>query len=436
MFRLSDSTRRQTTMGLFVLLCVVPTIVVIATGLWRCLPGRIAAEQRRLTLLFGQPVRIEAVRYLRPGAALYEGIAILDPETNEVLLQCDRLRAQLVSVQPEGATAPYPQLQLLAGKLTLGAISIEAFRPMADRLLQRRIEGAPPSVDLAVKQFALASHQSEFPARAWVTLQPQESKVELKFQWEGQTNPTYLCLARNRKYEPPVDGFLLVTGDSPLPCSLLSTILPPFPELGSGSRFQGGIGGNFVPEGWELEVKGILHGIELRKLVADHLPHEISGIGSLRIDHLEMRAGRISDAEGSLKAANGRISRDLVASLAQELELNSTFPRRGSTALLLYDELAGGFHLDGSGLQIWGDCTSEPAGALLIAYAHRLDGPDAFAEPIRPTKAIAALTSTPEIQLSMSRHADSLKRRMPSIPAASTLIIAEKKTTARPVTRP
>lgn len=431
MFRLSDATRRQTTLGLFILLCVLPTVAVILIGGWRCLPGRVVAEEGRLSLLFGQPVHIEVVRHLRPGAALYQGVEVLDPETNEVLLRCDWLRARFDTVEAKGAKASSRQLQLSVGKLTVTAASIEALRPMADRLLQRRIEGLPPSAVLAAKELVLKGDQEEFLARqvgVWATLQAEESKVEVNFQLEGQSKPAYLCLVRYRNYQPPVDGFLLATGDGcPLPCSLLTTILPHFQELGKGSRFHGWINGSHVPEGWQLKVNGELQGIDLRKLVADHLPHEISGTGTLRLDEFEIRAGRISVMKGSLSATNGSISRDLVASCVRELGLTTTFPIDGSNARLLYDELGAGFQLDGSGLRIWGECESGPAGALLVAYAYRLDGPLASTGPIRPTKAIAALTSTPELQLSMSRHAAGLVSRVPFIPTAQAVMIADPR---------
>lgn len=445
MFRLSDAARRLATTSLFVLLCVVPTVLVISIGLWRCLPGRTTAEERRLSLLLGQPVRIESVRQLHPGAAAYQGIEVLDPETGKVLLQCDQLRAEFDSVRRKGEKVDVRRLQLSANRLTVLAESLEALRPLADRLLQCRIEGPPPCALVIVKRLNLRNAQCEL-ARADVTLQPQESKVELRFQLEGQTKPVYLSLVRNRKYAPPVDGFLFVSGDDgPIACSVLSTILPPFPNLGPSSRFQGLIKGTHVPKGcrldgqdytagWQLDVRGYLLDIELQKLVADHLPHEVSGTGSLQLEQLQIFAGRIAVLHGSLQASRGRISRDLVASCVQELELDTTFPILGPTVMLVYDELAVRFHLDGGGLRLTGECKSMPEGAMLVGYAYRLDGPRSTA-PIRPTKAIAALTSTPEMQLSTSRHAAPLLRRVPFIPTAPAATIADPRAGSSTVAR-
>ncbi|MHB8901875.1 MAG: hypothetical protein ACYC6Y_24225 [Thermoguttaceae bacterium] len=436
MFRLSDATRRVATAGLFFLLCLVPTVVLLAVGLWRCLPGRIAAEERRLALLLGQPVQLRSVRQLRPGAAVYEGLQLLDPETGKVLLECDRLRVQMETVRPEGQKADVSRLRIAANRATVVSQTLEALRPAADRLLQRRIGGLTPLVLVTARQLVMKDLGYEFPAHADISLQPQQSKVELKFQLKGQARPVYLCVVRNRDCAPPVDGFLLVSGDeASIPASLLSAILPPFPDLGPGCRFQGWINANHVPvgcrrngqeiaPGWQLDVRGCLLDLELQKLVADHLPHEVSGSGTLQLEQLKILAGRISVMKGSLRAERGRISRDLLASCVQELGLETTFPIRGPTSLLVYDELALGFHLDGSGLRLLGECRSSPEGAMLLGYAYRLDEPSRTAGPIPPTKAIAALTSTPEIQLSTSGHAAAFVRRVPLISPAPAATIA------------
>ncbi|NLS94729.1 MAG: hypothetical protein GXX96_21450 [Planctomycetaceae bacterium] len=441
MFRLSDSTRRLVATGLFVLLCVVPTVVLIGIGLWRCLPGRVAAEERRLSLLIGQPVRIENVRYLSPGAALYRNLEVLDPESGEVLLHCDWLRIRPNSSPSNASQSAHSELDFSLGKLTVRARSAEAFRGMADRLLQQRIDGLPASVHLADGQLALENGRQEFPPcsfRAKLTFHPQESKVELYFQQQGQTKTGYVSLIRSRKYQPPVDGFLFVTGDDEsVPCGLVSTVLPAFPELGPGARFEGGISGSHVPkgcrlngqdvvpEGWWLAVKGSLQDIDLGELVGNQIPHEVSGVGTLQLKQLDYRAGRIQSMDGVLGAQNGRISRTLVASCMAQLGFKGNFLIGGSNQLLAYDQLAVQFHLDGAGLVITGVCPSEPPGAVLTGgYVHRLDGPDLGAGAIRPTAAIAALTSTPEDQLSTSPHAIRLLQHVPLIPTGQAEMIA------------
>ena len=436
MFRLSDATRRLMTVGIFFLLCVVPAIVMISLGVWRRLPGRVSTEAHRLSLLIGHPVRLESARQLSPNAVLYEGLEILDPESNKLLLHCDRARAQFETVRREGEKAARRELRISADRATITAPSLDAFHPLVERLLQCRIEGTPSAAELNVKQVVLREPECEFPARVDVTLKPERSQIELQFRLEEQSKPVYLCLVRNREYDPPVDGFQLVSADEgALPGPLFSAFLPTLPNLGSGAQFRGRIVANRVPEhcrrlsdgsqydpGWQLDAMGYLSNIDLPCFVGDYLPHEITGTGSVRLEKLEILSGRISVLKGGLHATAGRISRDLVASCVEEFGLSTNFAIHGPTSLLTYDELAVGFHLDGAGLRLEGECQSEPKGAMLAAYTYRLDAPRFGL--ISPTKAIAALTSTPESQLATSRYASRLVRHMPYIPTASAITIA------------
>ena len=440
-------------MGLFVLLCVVPTVVVIAVGVWRSLPGRLVAEQRRLTLLVGQPVSVETVRHLRPGTAVYEGLEIRDPESHEVLVRCDQVRVQLGSVLPKGSETKYPQLRLSVGKLTVTASSIEPFRPLADRLLQQRIDGVPAYVRLVAKELVLKNRPSDFPAQqveAWATLRPEKSTVDLSLRVEGQDTeqPVCLSLVRNREYAPPVDGFMLSTKGGALPCSLLASLMPPFPALGPGSHFQGSIVADHVPDGcqlkgqaigwygWRLRVEGVLQDIDLRKLSSNHVPHEISGTGTLRLKELVYRGGRIHSMIGDLQAENGAISRALVDSCVRELGFRVNHEISGY-APLPYLELAAGFQLDGRGLTLSGKCSSGPPGALLLGtYTERLEPPSPADGWIPPAKAVAAIVATPgEDPLSVSRRAAPLLQRMPYIPTAASATVAAPQPSLRNAVR-
>jgi hypothetical protein len=233
-----------------------------------------------------------------------------------------------------------------------------------------------------------------------------------------------------------VDGFKVDTGGGPLPCSFLATLLPQFAGLGVNCRFQGGLVANRAVTGWQVDLDGELTGVDLHRLVAGRLPHEISGIGSLRLKGVHYQAGRIHHMQGSLQAKNGHISRTLVASCMRELELGGTLPVNRSSVLLPYDQLAVRFHLDGSGLGLWGECDSEPRGALLCGgYSQRLNEPNPAFGPIPLTKAIAAVTSTPEDKLLVSRHAARLLQRVPFISSASAATIAAPSRPAAPPAR-
>ena len=64
---------------LFVLVCVVPTTVIVGWGVWRRMPGYAKDEARRLSLLLGMRVSLTAVRHPRPGETVYEGLELVQP---------------------------------------------------------------------------------------------------------------------------------------------------------------------------------------------------------------------------------------------------------------------------------------------------------------------------------------------------------------------
>jgi hypothetical protein len=91
MFQLTDRTRRKTTITLFFLLCLVPTGVLLALGIWRHRPGYAACEADRLSRLSGLTVKLGDVEHLRPGVTVYHALELCDPETGEPMLRLDRL---------------------------------------------------------------------------------------------------------------------------------------------------------------------------------------------------------------------------------------------------------------------------------------------------------------------------------------------------------
>ncbi len=74
MFQLYDGTRRRICLLAFLLFCLLPTTLVVAWGIARRTSWHVAEEANRLTSLCGLRVSLSAIRYVRPGEVVYEGL--------------------------------------------------------------------------------------------------------------------------------------------------------------------------------------------------------------------------------------------------------------------------------------------------------------------------------------------------------------------------
>jgi hypothetical protein len=95
MLHLHDRTRRQICVAAFGLACLLPTLVVAGWCVRRHMSNCAAVEARELATCLGLDVKIAAVRYIRPGAVLYEGVELADPETRQPIFRCRLLETAL-----------------------------------------------------------------------------------------------------------------------------------------------------------------------------------------------------------------------------------------------------------------------------------------------------------------------------------------------------
>ena len=146
MFHLHDKTRRRICSGRHSsLLGVLPTLLVGGWCLSRHLPGYARAEAEQLGRQLGLNVKLDGVKHLRPGAVLYEGWSLTDPETGQTILRC-----RLLEIARQQETDEQGQRRTV---LTLTAAQPEVEAAALDRIwqcLQRTLEGScgPLEADL------------------------------------------------------------------------------------------------------------------------------------------------------------------------------------------------------------------------------------------------------------------------------------------------
>ena len=425
-----ESHRRLCCRAAFLLLCLAPTVCVLAWSVFLQTPAhrawQIAAWQTELSHRLGVTVRIGGVSAPQAGRTLFDGLELFDPETD----------APLASVRAVEAAHNGRGWVLLASHVELPAYQLSQLAAVFhDRVLRQ-----PPrdggSWELIAGEVTLSA--ADVPAETFQDVRVSiestddgsQAKIEFRVAGLSMSEPAQLKLVRNRQLTPPATSWELNTGGAALPCSIFAGQVPSLAHLGEQCHFDGLIGVTATPRGWEGIVNGRLKQVDLDRLITDQFPHKLSGSAEIVLNHARIRQGRIVEAAGTLVSTGGVVHRSLLEAAAQTSTLRLTLSSRikeGEEPLWKYRELAIGFNLDADGLTITGNCASAAPGTILSDRTGVL-----VAEAKQPTVAAVALVRTlapqNEIQVPASQETNRLLEILP-VPA---LLAPESATARRP----
>jgi hypothetical protein len=428
--RLHQRTRRRLCQGLFLAFGVLPTLAVIGWCIERHLPGQATAEAERLAALLDLDVKLEGVRRPRPGAVLYEGLTLCDPETSRPLLQCRLLEAS-VAWRKDHQGRLKRSLELIASQPRIEADQLPTAWSWLRTLLGGRFGRLPGETRLAAAELTLQTAedaQTLTDIDGLVETLADGTNLEIQFRLVGAEAPerARIRIVRNRQVSPPAGGFELYTGGGELPCSLLAMGLTELRPLGPRCRFRGYIWANQTADGWEGEVTGSLAELDLERLLGGELPHHLGGSGQLTVQRAVFRKGRLAEANVALTAGPGTIDRSLARAAIERLGLRpgsawtTDAPDAASPAneRIAYRELAFAATLDADGLRLQGRCSDAPPGTVLAVADGGLLGEPSQSRPV----AALAQTLVPraDAQAPVSRQTDWLLRRLP-LPEARSL---------------
>ncbi len=374
------------------------------------------AEADALGRQLGLVVKLEAVRHLRPGVVLYNGIELADPETGQTILRSRCLEvAWRRQADQQGQLRP--TLVVIASQPELETAEIG----VAWRWVQRLLENPPGRLqaDVQISADAVTLRADERSqtmtevAGCWKRC-PTEATAQIDFRLVGADTPEPACIrvVRNRELSPPASRFELSTGDGELPCSVLALAIGELKPLGPRCRFHGQVWASETPDGWEGEVAGQLAELDLGSLITDHFPHHLSGIAHATITAARFHRGRLEECCGVVAAEHGTISRSLLAAAVDRVGLTPGAKPLPPGDRIAYDELAMSIVLDANGLRLHGLCTTAEPGTILSDGRNRLLG-----EPASGSQPVAALVQmlVPQsiVQVPASRQTDWLLRHLP-----------------------
>jgi hypothetical protein len=416
MFQLHDKTRRRIALAAFVSAGMLPLLLIGGWCVNRHLPGCVQAEADALGRQLGLVVKLEAIRHLRPGVVLYEGIELADPETGQTILR-SRCLEVACRRQADQQGQLRPTLVVIASQPELETAAIGPTWRWVLRLLENSPGRSGANVQVSADAVTLRAEgrsQTMTEVAALLENLPGRSSAQIDFRLVGADTPEPACIriVRNREVSPPASRFELSTGDGELPCSVLALAIDELKPLGPRSRFYGQVWASETPDGWEGEMAGQLTELDLGSLITDHFPHRLSGIGKATITSARFRRGRLEECCGVFAAERGTISRSLLAAAVGRLGLIPGPEPLPPGDRVAYEELAMSIVLDANGLRLRGLCATAEPGTILRDGRNRL-----LSESSRGSQPIAALVQmlVPQsvVQVPASRQTDWLLRHLP-----------------------
>ena len=423
MFRLSDSTRRKITLGLFFAFCVVPTAGVLALVAWQNRPGHVQAEADRLGRLLGRKVTLGSVQHPLPNETVYHELTVSDPESDEPLFHCRRLQAAFKRVEDERGKRK-PCLMLIASRAKADADELGQFRRLVDRLLAGGTAWSGIDLRIAVTgELALFTETNLATPGSPLTLtgvgghvvtNAEGALAEIWFrQAELQMpDPVRISLQRRRQTDPPETHLRINTGGNFLPTLVLALGLEQFEHLGSDCRFRGILDSRRTVDGSSGSLTGCFQDLDLDSVVSDRFAHRLGGMAQLSVEKARFSHGRLLDASGWLASGPGLVSQSLLDAAHHSLGLSRGEPSDPPVDPIPYDRLAVSFAIDSAALKLRGQCPTDVGEAIMTGSTGPLLGPPAIS--IHPIASlIGALFPNDVAQVSATRQTTRLMSRLP-----------------------
>lgn len=405
MFSLHEATKVTLCRALFLALAVLPTCGVFVYALATRLPTYRRAHERAIAVQLGWQATLSRASSPRPGVMLYEGLALADPETGQLLASLP-----LVEVSRSGAILTIR----MAFPATINGARLDAFWQLAAQELSRagpervaRVEAGNLILHLRQGDLSLADARAEFSAG-------DARELEVEFRSPGdppQAEPARLSIARQRQASPPATVVHVVSGVAPLPCALLAGVFPQARAFGEASTFAGEIRATTSAAGWSASIRGAFDGVDLDRFFRGRFGHHLAGGGRLQLDKALVHDGRLESARGMLTAGPGQISRTLLAAAQAHLGMSAPRSATEGSGVVAYRQLCVQFALDAEGLWLSGGADN-PSAVVVDTQGKLIARQDVFG-PQPPLNLLRALVPDSEYQVPAAKETDWLSRLMP-----------------------
>lgn len=359
-----DSTRRAICRLAFLACCLAPSASLFAWITYRATPIHSAHENAvwidKIYEATGFIAEIEAIQHPTPSRTILTGVNLNDPDGE---MAAARIRALEITSTDQGIVAlmSQPEVEpnqlrglggLLFNRVLRGRTADQQFQLVSGELTLHDDSGASTITDLR----CIVNSTNELTA---VTIDFQLAGIEMR-------KPAQLRISRDRSAGTKSTAWEIRTGDTAMPCRLLSDYIDGLELLGDRCQFAGTAWVRRDDQSWSSELAGRFFHTDLDSLVAP-FPHKLSGVAEIELSHISFREGKLVEAAGALESNGGVISHSLLLAATRSLKLGSNvqFDQHADSSLS-YRHLAVGFHIDEAGLQLFGLCGSADEGIVLV----------------------------------------------------------------------
>lgn len=418
MFQLHENTQRQLSRAAFVLLCPLPTTLLLAYVLWLRTPGYREAEAREISQAAGMDVTLDALLHPRPGHTRLSTLRILDPETGtlvarvrELEIASSRGRTLLAASQPE----------IQSGHLET------IWRRAEERLLRGTLDLSNP-LEFVAGEVTLHSPEGESQTLTNVRLRVSKEAAgptltcEYRVAGVEMPEPAVIQISRRRDGDALGTRIDWHTGGTALAVAPWQARFSWLAALGPRCGFRGTCSAEQMPMGWRGELQGELLNVDLDRLVSDHFPHKLSGPAKVQIDNAEFIDGRLAKITCRIDAGPGVVGQSLIDAAAQHWRITPSSDRREDSpddSLHHYQQLAARFEMESASLTLEGVCGGQPPGTLLVREEGRtLQTPENAA--CNTTTLLRVLVPQSDLTVPASEATRQLMQILPLPPAGSS----------------
>lgn len=373
-----ESTRRWMCRLALVCMALLPTLAVFAASMVMMSPWYRWYQRQewetRISDNLGVTVRTSSFQMTAPQQFFASGVEIRHPETNALLARIDRV---------DGLMKPHGWSILLDNPVLDGAQLESGLQVLHDWYLCRPQKstnllavGIPKGLQVHSQTGVTHLDRIELLLRPTETSSTIQSKIALADQPFGEIS---ISVTRDHNPETTATSIELSSPKTWIDCDVLSDRIAALKNLGRDAKFRGILHCNMHSSHWDASVSGDISGVDWGTATAA-LGSPIRSRGSLQLDQLNLRDGKILRAAGEIRCEGGEMHGGWLRRTAELFQLPSQWPSKVEDTLAV-DAIGFGFQLDSDGLRLLGG----------------LPGPSAW-PPVAATLKDVTLCTTPRTE--------------------------------------